>query len=49
MGNMFANCISLTSIDISEFNTEKVTNMENMFYNCYSLKEINLNNLNQKK
>ena len=29
---MFSKCDSLTSIDLSKFNTEKVTEMRNMFY-----------------
>ena len=37
MGNMFYGCISLVSLNISNFKTYSVTNMENMFYNCYSL------------
>ena len=37
---MFQNCHSLTSIDISGFNTEKVTRMEGMFCNCMNLKNV---------
>ena len=33
MGHMFRNCFSLTSLDVSNFITSKVTSMEYMFYN----------------
>ena len=31
MSSMFSGCISLTSLDLSSFNTASVTNMGNMF------------------
>ena len=31
--NMFSNCSSLTSLNLSNFNTINVTNMNHMFYN----------------
>ena len=34
MSNMFSDCGSLTSIDLSNFNTDNVINMSEMFYNC---------------
>ena len=37
MRYMFYNCNSLTSLDISKFNTENVTDMRFMFYNYNSL------------
>jgi len=37
MSNMFYNCSSLTSLDLSKWNTEKVTNMASMLYNCSNL------------
>ena len=43
---MFYNCNSLKSINLSNFNTSSVTNMEYMFNNCNSLKSINLSNFN---
>ena len=43
---MFYGCSSLTNIDLSNFNTNNVTNMSGMFYKCSSLKEINLSNFN---
>ena len=39
---MFCNCSSLKSIDLSLFNTNNVTNMEYMFYNCPSLIKENI-------
>ena len=35
---MFQYCSSLTSIDLSNFNTQSLKNFANMFYNCKSLK-----------
>ena len=44
MSEMFSNCLSLNEINLSHFNTEKVTNMMDMFSLCQSLKEVNLSN-----
>ena len=41
---MFSKCESLTNIDLSNFNTQNVINMNSMFSNCQSLKNINLSN-----
>ena len=46
MGDMLYNCLSLKELNLSNFNTTHVTNMECMFYNCSSLKELNLSNFN---
>lgn len=35
--NMFADCSSLTSIDLSMLDTSNITNMKSMFSNCVSL------------
>jgi len=43
---MFCGCESLENIDLSNFNTQNVTNMENMFSDCKSLKNIDLSNFN---
>ena len=48
-GTMFYNCPSLTSLDLSEFDTSKVTNMSYMFYNCSSLTLLDLSNFNTSK
>ena len=42
MKAMFAKCNELEELDLSNFNTSKVTNMECMFYNCFNLKILNL-------
>ena len=44
MANMFAYCPSLTSLDLSSFDTSGVTSMEWMFYNCTKLSILNLSN-----
>ena len=43
---MFSGCRSLESLNLSNFNTSLVTNMNQMFYQCYSLKSLNLSNFN---
>ena len=48
--NIFFDCCSLTSLNLSNFNTNNVTNMSNMFYGCSSLKKENVKiNKNEKK
>ena len=34
---IFSDCSSLTSLDFSNYNTNKVINMSEMFFNCSSL------------
>ena len=41
---MFYTCTSLTSLDVSNFDTSKVTNMSNMFYTCSSLTSLDVSN-----
>ena len=43
---MFDGCESLSSIDMSNFDTKNVKNMEKLFNSCYSLKSIDLSNFN---
>ena len=43
---MFSGCKSLSSIDLSNFNTQNVTNMRSLFDGCNSLSSINLSNFN---
>ena len=43
---MFFGCFLLKELNLSNFNTNNVTNMEYMFYKCSSLKELNLSNFN---
>ena len=37
MDSMFYYCNSLESLDLSNFNNYKVTNMHNMFGNCIAI------------
>ena len=46
---MFSECEYLTNIDLSNFNTQNVTNMCYMFYECNSLTNIDLSNFNTQK
>ena len=39
---MFQFCSSLTSVDLSNFDTSEMTDMMMMFYNCSSIVSINL-------
>ena len=43
--NMFRDCSNLTEIDLSNFDTSKITNMNSMFQGCTSLHSINLSNI----
>ena len=40
--NMFYNCSSLSSLNLSNFNTNNVQDMNNMFYYCSSLTSFHL-------
>ena len=42
MTGMFSRCTKLTSLDLSSWNTEKVTNMTGMFAGCKNLKSIKM-------
>jgi surface protein len=44
MRNLFYNCCSLTSLNLSNFNINNVYDMSHMFDNCYSLHYLNLSN-----
>ena len=43
---MFFKCYSLTSLNLSNFNTKNVQNMSYMFNECSSLTSLNLSNFN---
>ena len=43
---MFSDCSSLTSLNLSNFNTNNVNNMSYMFSYCSSLISLNLSNFN---
>ena len=43
---MFNGCSSLKELNISNFNTDNVTNMSCMFNGCSSLEELHISNFN---
>ena len=45
---MFSGCSSLKQLNLSNFNTNNVTDMVGMFSGCSSLEELNLSNFNTK-
>ena len=49
MSDMFHNCSSLVSIDLSSFDASNVTNMNGIFYNCSTLESIDLSSFNTSK
>ena len=49
MSSMFYNCTSLTSLDVSNFNTSNVTNMSSMFSSCSKLTSLDLSSFNTSK
>lgn len=42
MRYMFAACTALSSLDLSAFHTDHVTNMSGMFFGCSALKYVNM-------
>ena len=49
MGGMFHSCSSLINLDLSNFNTQNVTEMGGMFCNCKSLISLDLSIFNTEK
>ena len=43
---MFSSCEALTEIDVSNFNTQNVTDMSHMFDSCMALTEIDVSSFN---
>ena len=43
---MFCDCNKLTSLNLSNFNTNNVNDMSRMFLGCSSLTSLNLSNFN---
>ena len=43
---MFKNCIGLTSLDVSNFDTSKVTRMIEMFKSLVQIKELDISKFN---
>ena len=46
ISNMFEHCISLKTLDLSNFDSSKVSNMISTFLDCWSLISLNLNGFN---
>ena len=46
MYEMFKGCKSLKQLDVSHFDTSKVTNMRDMFSGCESLQQLDVSNFN---
>ena len=46
MNEMFENCTSIKTLDLSSFNTENIVNMSRMFYSCTSLNSLDLSSFN---
>ena len=46
MYSMFSGCSSLTSLNLSNFDTSLVTNIRSMFYGCSNLTSLDLSNFN---
>ena len=46
LNHLFENCINITEIDLSNFNSSLKDGMYHMFYKCTSLTSINFNNFN---
>ncbi|MCR4922260.1 MAG: BspA family leucine-rich repeat surface protein [Bacteroidaceae bacterium] len=49
MANMFANCSSVTELDVSKFNTSNVTNMYGMFQNMKKVTALDVSKWNTAK
>ena len=49
LNNMFSSCSSLTSLDLSNFDTSNVQYMESMFSSCSSLTSLDLSNFDTSK
>ena len=48
MRDMFCDCETLESLDLSNFNTQNVTSMQGMFARMYSIKILDLSSFNTK-
>ena len=45
---MFSECSSLTTLDVSKFDTKNVIDMGGMFYNCSSLTTLDVSKFDTK-
>ena len=48
MNHMFYRCSSLASLDLSNFDTSKVSDMSYMFANCNNLKFLDISGFNEE-
>ena len=46
INDMFRDCVNITEVDLSQFDSSRVTRMSGMFYNCISLTSVNFSNFN---
>ena len=46
---MFCNCVNITNIDFSNFDSRSINNMCRMFYNCENLTDIDFSSFNTSK
>ena len=46
MVGMFQNCYSLINLNLSQFNTTKVTSIDFMFSDCHNLENLSLDTFN---
>ena len=49
MCGVFINCESLTSLDLTNFDTSNLTTMQDMFYGCNNLKTLDLSSFDTSK
>ena len=49
MSFLFGHCESLTSVDLSNFDTENVINMRGMFFECKNLRKLDLSSFKTNK
>ncbi|OEG14572.1 hypothetical protein BCR25_19240 [Enterococcus termitis] len=49
MASMFSSCSVLTELDVSGFDTSKVTDMRSMFYTCSALTELDVSGFDTSK
>ena len=49
MNSMFSSCYSLTSVDVSGWDTSSVTTMSSMFSSCYSLTSLDVSGWNTSR
>jgi surface protein len=49
MGRMFYKCSTLTSLDLSKFNTAQVKDMQYMFFECSGIDTLDLTSFNTQQ